>query len=317
MLPAGQFTHGHLYLVSEVPQRLGLEVFVVHATYQFGNGRRGQAAGKKQRLREHGLWMADPDEYFTRGKFLVYSDVIPYEVKQGVLPGFPTHQTVTAYHFRSMFAAAALAQALGRTLVLPRWECHCDRHWTPILPGCIMANSDLKLPFHCPMDHLLEVLLWTDSDKISVREPGFLTNPRFLNSNITDRAIVVVNGAPRETFPAPSQLDKWKVVNMANPLFWEPGANDQQARQRIIQAGLDDVPVLEFSSLEKAFCGFVDSKTERQFNHLMLGATGGDRGNGLLNSLSWCCRNAAPKGGYQPSPVSFSMPKFYNHNMCK
>jgi hypothetical protein len=36
MLPACQFTHGHLYLVAEVPQRLGLDVFVVHATYQFG-----------------------------------------------------------------------------------------------------------------------------------------------------------------------------------------------------------------------------------------------------------------------------------------
>lgn len=76
MLPACQFTHGHLYLLAEVPQRLNLEVFVVHATYQFGEGRRGQAAGKRQRLREHGLWIADPDEYFLKGKYLTYGDQV-------------------------------------------------------------------------------------------------------------------------------------------------------------------------------------------------------------------------------------------------
>lgn len=34
MLPACQFTHGHLYMLAEVPQRLNLDIFVVHATYQ-------------------------------------------------------------------------------------------------------------------------------------------------------------------------------------------------------------------------------------------------------------------------------------------
>jgi len=66
--------------------------------------------------------------------------------------------------------AAALARSLDRILVLPRWECHCDRHWTPLIPACIMTNSDLKLPFTCPMDHLLEVHKWTEQNHVQVRE---------------------------------------------------------------------------------------------------------------------------------------------------
>jgi hypothetical protein len=47
-----------------------------------------------------------------------------------------------------------LAQKLKRILVLPRFTCFCDRHWTPIMPQCAMANSDLKPPFYCPLDHI-------------------------------------------------------------------------------------------------------------------------------------------------------------------
>lgn len=76
---------------------------------------------------------------------------------------------------RAMMNAAALARSLGRILVLPRWECHCDRHWTPLIPACIMTNSDLKLPFTCPMDHLLEVHKWTEQNHVQVREVSALT----------------------------------------------------------------------------------------------------------------------------------------------
>ena len=43
----------------------------VHMTYQFAEGH-SFAYGKRQRLREHGLWLVDPDEYFN-GKYVTAS----------------------------------------------------------------------------------------------------------------------------------------------------------------------------------------------------------------------------------------------------
>ena len=46
-----------------------------------------------------------------------------------------------------------------------------------------------------------------------------------------------------------------------------------QARRRIKEAGLDDVPILEFSSTLRAFCGFESRAEQTKFNELMLGAS--------------------------------------------
>ena len=46
----------------------------MHTTYQYGDAAKF-AYGKRQRLREHGLWLADPDSYYTQGKFIMVSDM--------------------------------------------------------------------------------------------------------------------------------------------------------------------------------------------------------------------------------------------------
>ena len=51
--------------------------------------------------------------------------------------------------------AMAVAQALGRTLVLPELWCGLDRWWAPhsgVIPG-----SATTLPFRCPLDHVLDL----------------------------------------------------------------------------------------------------------------------------------------------------------------
>jgi len=282
----------------------------VHATYQFGSGRQGQAAGKRQRFREHGLWIADSDEYFEHGKFLTYSNIVPDHVKEGLAPGFPTHEKVLAFHYAQLLNAAALAVTLGRILVLPSWECHCDRHWTPILPGCIMANSDLKLPFRCPMDHMLEVMTWTDNPQnpVQVRERDFLRNPRFLASNDTSRGLVFVKGDPEELWPSAEDHERANKY-----LEWDPGANDHEAWDRIMSGGLDHLRVLEFSSVYRAFCGFERWEMQEHFNSIMLGPLVNQaRQRGALNYVSWCCRNEDPEG-YRPVPVSMQMPPAFDN----
>ncbi|KAK3249970.1 hypothetical protein CYMTET_40637 [Cymbomonas tetramitiformis] len=306
MLPAGQFTHGHIFFVAEVPQRLQLDVYVVHATYQFGNGRTGQALGKKQRFREHGLWLVDNDLHYDQ-KFITYSSVIPAEWHEGTEPGFQRHMKTVEYHMKNMRNGLAIAKALGRVLVPPRWECHCDRHWTPILPGCIMANSDLKLPFHCPMDHLFEVMSWEHEERIAFREPGLLESPRFAALGDQSRAYISVPDDPEElAFGAGNQS-----------LRWPRGATDIKAREFVKENKLEDVRVLEFTSTANAFCGFEDADTSQMMNSVMMGR-GGNRGSGILNSVSWCCDNLKKDvGGYQPTPVPYQMPGFFDTATCQ
>jgi hypothetical protein len=77
MLPVANFAHGHTYFTTKQPQRLGVDVYAVHATFQFGSKRQGQFLGKRQRFREEGLWVVDPPAHYTDGKFLTWSEELP------------------------------------------------------------------------------------------------------------------------------------------------------------------------------------------------------------------------------------------------
>lgn len=57
--------------------------------------------------------------------------------------------------------AFALAQILGRIVVLPRLLCYCDMYWgSPTLPECVTWGSDLALPFECPADNVFNLPFW-------------------------------------------------------------------------------------------------------------------------------------------------------------
>ena len=62
--------------------------------------------------------------------------------------------------------ALALAEALGRTLILPRWTCYCDRLWSGSDDifhfGCMYpgAQDGQFVPFVCPMDHVVDPAHW-------------------------------------------------------------------------------------------------------------------------------------------------------------
>lgn len=58
----------HLYAHEDV---ISVEL---HADFAFPCGE-GAVAGKRQRLREHGLWLMEEESYFTQGNFLHIVDV--------------------------------------------------------------------------------------------------------------------------------------------------------------------------------------------------------------------------------------------------
>ena len=75
-------------------------------------------------------------------------------------PSLASHMRLVAWHLLSLRNALALAQALGRTLLIPRLECHCDRYWFPVLPACRAPGSELARPYECALDQLVDVNRW-------------------------------------------------------------------------------------------------------------------------------------------------------------
>lgn len=51
ILPVATFCSGHTFFVQHMPDALGLEPYVVHATYQFS-----ETPGKRHRMREALMW---------------------------------------------------------------------------------------------------------------------------------------------------------------------------------------------------------------------------------------------------------------------
>ena len=63
LLSPAEFCNGHNYFVQQMPQQLQIKPYLVHCTHQFSG-----PAGKRQRLRDWNLWLADEDDYYSKGK---------------------------------------------------------------------------------------------------------------------------------------------------------------------------------------------------------------------------------------------------------
>ena len=73
VLPLARFLNGHTFFVQHAHTLPNAEPPIsVHMTYQFAEGS-SFAYGKRQRLREAGLWFVDGDEYWGGYKYLAVS----------------------------------------------------------------------------------------------------------------------------------------------------------------------------------------------------------------------------------------------------
>lgn len=95
-----------------------MQPYVVHATFQ-----RHHTPGKRARLREHGLWKADPPAYFTADRLLAYTSgagryVAALDAAAArPLPLLLQHLHAMAYQLAELRDAFAMARTLNRTLV--------------------------------------------------------------------------------------------------------------------------------------------------------------------------------------------------------
>ena len=136
VLPVALFASGHTFFVTRMAHQMHRQPFMVHTTFQYAG-----SEGKRHRLREGMMWEDAPDYYSTPS--LTYTPDIPYAL---VYPnGRRTvrgdgsvafqHRMSVAQHFElvnhqlaQIRDAFALAQALGRVLILPRIVCGLDRY---------------------------------------------------------------------------------------------------------------------------------------------------------------------------------------------
>lgn len=297
-------------------------MYAVHATFQFGAGRQGQFLGKRQRFREEGLWVVDPPEHFTEGKFLTWSEELPMRFRGPDSPDkgdLDFHLKVVQHHLTAVRNGLLLARKLKRILVLPRFTCFCDRHWTPIMPQCAMANSDLKPPFYCPLDHIFNPVTFFRGAarlEVDVREMGFLDDPRVPAAVKRDVARVKVGdffvpapdadgnlvlpgreSAGQRVSGSASQRDPPGRESAARSGVNGPDAEvgrdwtDVEIVERL--APLEGRAVIMLSDMAGAMCGLGDEEENKKAERVMYK---GDRGadparGGVLNGFNWCCWN--------------------------
>lgn len=195
-LPLSLFCGGHVYFVQRLHETLRVRPLVVHTTYQFS-----QARGKRQRLREHGLWVLDDAAYyggFEKGES--ESDGPSAGTGAGLAfvamderDGPPAALVASASVSNHLLAAAwyrlairnlfAVARATGRVAILPRVTCACDRYWGNVLPACAIGGADAPPPYpNCPQDHVMN-LPNMERAGVAWREYSFLENENVARHN--------------------------------------------------------------------------------------------------------------------------------------
>jgi hypothetical protein len=102
-----------------------------------------------------------------------------------VLPDLYKHMLAVSYQMAAVLDVFAMAHALDRTAVLPKFWCWCDTDWyAVVLDGCAMGGrpgrngADLfSMPFECPIDVILNPHVLYHQ-KIEYRQERFLHDRR-------------------------------------------------------------------------------------------------------------------------------------------
>ena len=281
-LPMSLFCGGQVYFVQRLHEKLGVQPLVVHTTYQFS-----QAQGKRQRLREHGLWLLDTKEYYGggderggsgdkgkdkekgkhKGFVMVYpSDGPPDELIQSA--GVQNHLDSTAWYRLTVRNLFAISKLTGRIPILPKLTCPCDRYWGNVLPTCSIGGSDVQPPYEgCPQDHVMN-LPNLERSGVTWREYSFLENEKVkeFNSGLLskqERVFVELTLQDGEVFGDVSDFDERSVNRVVSlPAF--PLDNE-------LLDAIGNAPeqLLILSSGIGSFCGFVTQAHAKAFDDQM------------------------------------------------
>ena len=178
--------------------------------FEFSSERVSMFIGKIYRFRASHMWSLDDVGaiYSAQLKFLSFDSLASAAASQQTSP-LLSHIVARDELRRELWAAAGVAKVLGRILVLPRFNCYCDRYWYPILPQCRLPGSQrFKSSQSCPLDQILNVGMLADKEFIvDTRVDGFLEHPDaapFLQAKRIVQPLVEASG--KASCMTPSQL---------------------------------------------------------------------------------------------------------------
>ena len=316
-LPARHFCAGHTFWVQQGGIESQSECISVHTTFTEGG-----YMGKEWRFRDAAHWLLDRPEYHAPSRgYLSFTPpqpaaavpsyrnesasrtkndkyqagwLVPDALRQS--PRLQGHLELVRRHLLALRDALALASILNRTLVLPALPCLCDRSEGPsIIPGCTFEASDLKLPFFCPLAHIVDLPRFLamrprasggyTMPGIELRESAFLRNPRTHASVVRGEARVHV--ARDATHAA--------ALRASGELAVPEGSSDAQLRAGL---GAHTATRLHLESAEGIFGGWTDEVSQRDFDGLI---------GRHLSGGSWCCSSwYKPSGSFDwsfPAPT--------------
>lgn len=184
--------------------------FATHMTWL----RAQDLSSKRLRLRELGLW-ATPSPRTAERRLLRYDHGVSTRMLSRALhqpamrDGVPRgHLRLLAHHARRLFKMLLLARRLNATVVVPRLPCACEiGQWRGHVGGDCRAHKKTRLPFTCPLEHLLRppALEASNASFAFAREARGLPSTWIANvdDNVSDTAI----DAERDAFNA--LLSSW------------------------------------------------------------------------------------------------------------
>ncbi|KAK4752266.1 hypothetical protein SAY87_021064 [Trapa incisa] len=275
ILPASIFCSGHTYFVQAMYEQLRLEPYAVHTTFQYAG-----TDGKRHRLRE-GMLFYDPPEYYdVPGGFLSFKPSIPKSLLFDGQHNIESHFTMINYQLKQIRTAFAIASVLNRTLVLPPLWCRIDRLWFAH-PG-VLEGSLTRQPFICPLDHVFEIQTMVKElpeeefgPRINIREYSFLDNPS-MSKQVKDSWL---NVQPCQVGNKDCQLSN--STNSKGVLRLPRHSNEETLK--MVFSNFKDIKVIQFSSIQDTFSGFMDKAMEDRFRNRMKHYVG-----------IWCCTDHDP-----------------------
>ena len=204
----------------------------------------------------------------------------------------------------------ALAAALKRTLVLPRYPCLCDRSEGPnIIETCTYEGSDLTLPFVCPLSHIFDLYRFRELGARAGRLAAARQPPPRLDIQLREHAFLTNPLRPPAAADAAATLAVARNASAAAALraagvpYIVDGASDAQARAAEASFKLRGKEVVHLESAEGVFGGTADAEDAREFEMLM---------SRHVMGLSWCCTSWYKPSGtfpYADPPPTAVLPK--------
>ncbi|GIL68302.1 hypothetical protein Vafri_21586 [Volvox africanus] len=267
VLPVASFSGGHTFYVQRLYEVQRVKPYAVHCTFQYGAN-----PGKRNRLREAMLF-DDPPSYYMDDSF------VSVELRKVPSATWPEHSAKNSsamkrYHFRGLdmqlgavWQAMRVAAVTNRSVIIPKLACYCDKYWTELDQCRVPGATQTRIPFLCPMDHVLDPIFMDDgaSDfKVRWREHSFLENPRC--PDWVKRSRVTFYSSATATRP----VERWVVQEGGLVVLLPTNLTDGDIREML--KPYYAFKVWHIKEPEKFFGGFDDKKlaaaVESRIEHL-------------------------------------------------